>query len=63
MKKILYIFLLIPSILFAQEDKWKPFEDFDKKFKKAVKFATFYGAVNGNNSIADVDVYSINTGC
>ena len=32
------------------------------KFKKAVKFATFYGAVNGNNSIADVDVFSVNTG-
>ena len=42
MKKILYILLLVPSILFAQEKKeWKPFQDFDKKFKKAVKFATF----------------------
>ena len=63
MKKLFYILLLVPSILFAQEKKeWKPFQDFDKKFKKAIKFATFYGAVNGSNSIADVDVYSVNTG-
>lgn len=45
-----------------KKEKWQPFEDFDKKFKKAVKFATFYGAVNGNNSIADVDQYSVSTG-
>ena len=35
MKKLFYILLLVPSILFAQEKKeWKPFQDFDKKFKK-----------------------------
>lgn len=72
---LLLILTLVPSILFSQftvttsteswdkeKKEWKPFEDFDKKFKKAVKFATFYGAVNGNNSIADVDQYSVSTG-
>ena len=28
--------------------------------KKAFKFATFYGAVNGGNSLVDDDIYSIN---
>jgi hypothetical protein len=72
---LLLILTLVPSVLFSQftvtstseswdkeKEKWKPFEDFDKKFKKAVKFATFYGAVNGNNSIADVERYSVSTG-
>ena len=72
---LLLILTLIPSVLFSQftvtstseswdkeKEKWKPFEDFDKKFKKAVKFATFYGAVNGNNSIADIERYSVSTG-
>jgi len=45
-----------------KQKEWKPFEDFDRKFKKAIKFATFYGAFNGNNSIADIDEYSISTG-
>ncbi len=45
-----------------KKKEWKPFEDFDRKFKKAIKFATFYGAFNGNNSIADIDEYSISTG-
>ena len=30
--------------------------------KKAFKFATFYGAVNGGNSVSDVDVFSITDG-
>ena len=73
---LLLILTLAPSIFFTQgftttldtkswdkeKEKWKPFEDFDKKFKKAVKFATFYGAVNGNNSIADIERYSVSTG-
>lgn len=73
---LLLILTLTPSIFFTQgftttldaeswdkeKEKWKPFEDFDKKFKKAVKFATFYGAVNGNNSIADIERYSVSTG-
>jgi len=76
-RNLLLILTLIPLLSYGQytqklhhgrlianskKEKWKPFEDFDKKFKKAIKFATFYGALNGNNSIADADVYSINTG-
>tara|TARA_B110000977_G_C11059237_1_gene485266 strand:+ start:591 stop:1715 length:1125 start_codon:yes stop_codon:yes gene_type:complete len=74
-KNTLLILIIIPSILFGQftvttntesvskpKKEWKPFEDFDKKFKKAVKFSTFYGAFNGNNSIADINRYSVNTG-
>ena len=75
MIRILLILTLIPSVLFSQftvttnteswdkeKKEWKPFEDFDVKFKKAIKFATFYGAFNGNNSIADVNRYSVSTG-
>ena len=62
MKRILYILILIPSLIFGQETEKKPFEEFNKKFKKAVKFATFYGAFNGNNSIADITQYSVSTG-
>ena len=55
MKKILFLILaLITLNVSAQE--WKP------KVKKVFKFATFYGAVNGGNSISDVDVYSITNG-
>ncbi len=31
-------------------------------FKKYFKFATFYAAANGGNSISDVDVFSVNNG-
>ena len=51
----------IPDFSPPSDDIFERHLDYIKKFKKAVKFATFYGAVNGNNSIADVDVYSINT--
>ena len=30
--------------------------------KDLLKFSTFYGAVNGNTSISDVDVYSVTNG-
>ena len=32
------------------------------EIKKIFKFATFYGAVNGGNSVSDVDVYSVTNG-
>jgi hypothetical protein len=51
MKKLLILLALLPTIAFAQLD-----------IKKTFKFATFYGAVNGGNSISDVDVYSISNG-
>ena len=31
-------------------------------FKKITKFSTIYGAVNGGNSLSDVDVYSVTNG-
>ena len=45
-----------------KKEKWEPFKDFDKKFKKTIKFATFYGAFNGNNSISDRDVFEVSSG-
>ena len=61
MKKIfLIIFLvLIGSIVKAQDTKKV---DLKEKVKKTFKFATFYGAVNGGNSISDVDIYSVTNG-
>jgi len=41
----------------AQEDS-----KFKTSLKKTFKFATFYGAVNGGNSISDVDLYSVTNG-
>jgi hypothetical protein len=55
MKKILLILLLIPFTVLAQND-------FPAKVKKAFKFSTFYGAINGGNSISDVDVFSVTDG-
>lgn len=57
LKNILLILLLIPIISFGQEQS-----QFAKSLKKTFKFATFYGAVNGGNSISDVEVYSITNG-
>ena len=55
MKQFIFLFLaLITLNVSAQE--WKP------KVKKVFKFATFYGAVNGGNSVSDVDVFSITNG-
>ena len=60
MKKLLFILLAFPLLLNAQEeskiDKFKQFT------KKTFKFSTFYGAVNGGNSISDVDIYSVTNG-
>ena len=55
MKKILFLILALITLNASAQD-WKP------KLKKVFKFATFYGAVNGGNSISDVDVYSITNG-
>ena len=51
------LLLLIPILGISQEQS-----AFNKNLKKTFKFATFYGAVNGGNSISDVDVYSITNG-
>tara|TARA_R110000772_G_scaffold39776_2_gene93277 strand:+ start:1024 stop:2073 length:1050 start_codon:yes stop_codon:yes gene_type:complete len=37
-------------------------DNFKKSLKKCFRFSTFYGAVNGGNSISDVDVYSVSNG-
>ena len=48
--------MLISSCAHAQESKTKI------NVKKFFKYSTFYGGVNGGNSISDVDVYSITNG-
>tara|TARA_B100000287_G_scaffold301363_1_gene284461 strand:+ start:482 stop:1522 length:1041 start_codon:yes stop_codon:yes gene_type:complete len=50
---------MLPGLMFAQETKKN---NFKKALKRTFKFATFYGAVNGGNSISDVDVYSVTNG-
>ena len=58
MKKIfLVLFLLLGTVVQAQDKV-----DVKAKIKKTFKFATFYGAVNGGNSISDVDIYSVTNG-
>ena len=52
---ILFSLVLLQSI--AQEES-----KFKRGIKKAFKFATFYGAINGGNSVSDVDVYSVTNG-
>ena len=59
MKKLLFILCMLPGLMFAQEAKKN---NFKKALKRTFKFATFYGAVNGGNSISDVDVYSVTNG-
>ena len=63
MKRILYILGLLllascaaPKKCCAQDNKFKT------NLKKTFKFATFYGAVNGGNSVSDVDVFSVTNG-
>ena len=58
MKKLLIIlFSLLALQTTAQEES-----TFKRGLKKTFKFATFYGAINGGNSISDVDVYSVTNG-
>ena len=49
--------MLISSCAHAQESKVKSFLKDD-----LFKFATFYGAINGGNSISDIDIYSVTDG-
>ena len=55
MKKLLLILLLLPFTVLGQSN-------FKQKLKKTFKFSTFYGAINGGNSISDVDVFSVTNG-
>jgi len=54
MRSILLL-LLIPISVYSQID-------IKSQIKKTFKFATFYGAYNGNNSISDVTTYSVTDG-
>ena len=58
MKKLLIILCMLPALMFGQEKENK----FRDGLKKTFKFATFYGAINGGNSISDVDIYSVSNG-
>jgi len=68
MKKLLVILLALCSLYAsAQQPKFgdAPVErenKFGATLKKTFKFATFYGAVNGGNSVSDVDVFSVTDG-
>ena len=57
MKRILIVLLFLPIIGFGQEES-----KLKKEIKKVFKFSTFYGAVNGGNSVSDVDVFSVTNG-
>mgnify|MGYP003144485841 FL=1 len=54
MKKLLLLLFLIPSLSFGQTLK--------ETVKKTFKFSTFYAAINGGNSLSDVNTFSVNTG-
>ena len=58
MKKFLILILLI--IVSCATPKKCCSQDID--LKKTFKFSTFYAAVNGGNSISDVDIYSVTNG-
>ena len=64
MKKTLYILIAILIASCAAPKKCCAQEDgkFKKGLKKTFKFATFYGAVNGGNSVSDVDIFSVTNG-
>jgi len=57
MRKLLIILCMLPILANAQDDN-----KFKKGLKKTFKYATFYGAVNGGNSVSDVDVFSVTNG-
>ena len=58
MKNLLIILLALSTLSINAQEEGK----FKRGVKKAFKFATFYGAVTGGNSISDVDVYSVTNG-
>ena len=55
MKKLLVILLALCSLQAGAQEK-------KADLKKIFKFATFYGAINGGNSVSDVDVFSVTNG-
>ena len=59
MKKLLILLLCLPFMAFGQDEKKG---EFGKKLKKTFKFSTFYGAINGGNSISDNETFSVTNG-
>ena len=55
MKKLLFLLLFLPLTTFSQSE-------FKSILKKTFKFSTFYGAINGGNSISNVDAFSVTNG-
>jgi len=60
MKKLLVSLLVLPLFMFSQTEKDK--FNLKTEVKKAFKFSTFYGGINGGTSLSDDNVYSITTG-
>jgi hypothetical protein len=58
MKKLLVLLLVILTACATPKDCCAQKID----LKKTFKFATFYGAINGGNSVSDLDVYSVTDG-
>ena len=59
MKKILLILCILPLMVYGQQPKKG---EFGKQLKKTFKFSTFYAAINGGNSVSNVDVFSVTNG-
>ena len=60
MKKLITLLLiLIPLLSFSQS---KEKSKFAKELKSTFKYSTFYGAINGGNSVSDIDVFSVTNG-
>ena len=57
MKKILIVLLVLISSCAAPKKCCSQID-----LKKAFKFSTFYGAINGNTSISDVETFSVTEG-
>ena len=54
-KKLIVIIIILSSCA-------TPKKCCSQDFKKYFKFATFYAAANGGNSISDIDVFSVTNG-
>ena len=63
MRKSIYILIaILVASCAAPKECCSQDNNFKKELKKVFKFSTFYGAVNGGNSISDVDVFSVTNG-
>ena len=61
MKKLI-AFIIAFVICFTMTAQTKEKSEFGKALKRTFKYSTFYGAINGGNSISDVDVFSVTDG-